>query len=375
MAIKRGTSTIDRKNARNYTQQSAQKRLDETVPAFNQQVMNSLFVDSVEIEYYHIQTKVGVPCTCEKTDIGPLQFQEDDSNIQPVIPTKDSTTKGAKVQFQDSSIFGESLAEKIYNDEDDDHFIDVSGDKAHFFERVNDVADGDAEYADGLIGGGGVDCGVCYRTGFQPPYKAYGKQRFLFTNHHIEGADGYFVNTHKAPHTMERHDVMGPGYVMFKTMVPKYFSTVTVSVRDNLVYLVSDHLARTDGEKLTVQDIRDSAGRELVFMVKAACFTHVVLEFDLDVPKLRANISGEQAALDYERLTTISDITVILPPTLAEVEPGDILILKKRNLALKVRDKDRKITADKRRLEWSVSTRVLQPTEALRNIANGFKLY
>ena len=110
-------------------------------------------------------------------------------------------------------------------------------------------------------------------------------------------------------------------------------------------------------------------------MVKAACFTHVVLEFDLDVPKLRANISGEQAALDYERLTTISDITVILPPTLAEVEPGDILILKKRNLALKVRDKDRKITADKRRLEWSVSTRVLQPTEALRNIANGFKLY
>ena len=72
---------------------------------------------------------------------------------------------------------------------------------------------------------------------------------------------------------------------------------------------------------------------------------------------------------------TIGDINVILPPSLAEVENGDILIIKKRNLALKVRDKDRKITADKRRLEWSVSTRVLQPTEALRNIAAGFKLY
>ncbi|MNQ44040.1 hypothetical protein D3C85_577830 [compost metagenome] len=375
MAIKRGGNTISRTHAKNFTQEAAQKRLDETVPAFNQQVMNSLFVDSVEIEYYHIQTKVGIPCTCEKTAVEPVMLDEQDSNIAPVIPTKDSTTKGAKVRFQETDIFGESLAEKIYNDDMDARVIDVSGDGNHIFHEIEEPGIGDAAYADGFLGGGGIDCGICYRTGFQPPYKAYGKQRYLFTNYDIEQSDGFRVNTHNAPHTIEKHDRNAPGYVMFKTMVPKYFTTMTVSVRDNLVYLVEDHVLRTDGERMTTADFRDKAGREVQFLVQAACFTHVVIEFELDIPKLRANISGEQAALDYERLTTISDITVVLPPTLSEVEPGDILILKKRNLALKVRDKDRKITADKRRLEWSVSTRVLQPTEALRNIANGFKLY
>lgn len=374
MAIKRGGNTISRNQARNYTQETAQKRLDETVPAFNQQVMNSLFVDSIEVEYYHIQTKTGVPCTCEKTAVEPVMLDEGDSNIAPVIPTKDSTDKKAKVRFQEEDIFGESMAEKIYNDTDVKR-IDVNGDMPHIFSEIDEPAIGDDAYGDGFLGGGGIDCGVCYRTGFQPPYKAYGKQRYLFTNYDIENISGYFVNTHKAPHTMERHDPNQPGFVLFKTIVPKYFKTITVSIRDNLVYLVEDHLLRTDGERLTMDEFREHAGREIEFLVQARCFTHVIIEFELDIPKLRANISPEQASLDYERLTTIGDITMILPPTLSEIEPGDIMILKKRNLALKVRDKDRKSTADKRRLEWSVSTRVLQPTEALRNIGNGFKLF
>jgi len=374
MALKRGGNTIQRRHARNFTQESAQKRLDEAVEPFNQQVMNSLYVDSVEIDYYHIQTKVGIPCTCEKTAVEPVMLDEQDSNIAPVIPTKDSTTKGGKVRFQETDIFGESLAEKIYND-DNDHVLDVSGDKAHIFHEIEEPADGDSAYGDGFLGGGGIDCGICYRTGFQPPYKAYGKQRYLFTNYDIEESNGFRVNTQKAPHTIEKHDPKVPGFVKFRTTVPKYFKTVTVSVRDNLVYLVEDHLLRTDGERMTTSDFRDRAGREVEFIIQANCFTHVVIEFDLDIPKLRANMSPEQAALDYERLVTIGDITMILPPTLSEIEPGDIIIMKSRNLALKVRDKDKNATADKRRLEWSVSTRVLQPTETLRNIANGFKLY
>lgn len=375
MAIKRGSNTIDRKHARNYTHAVAQKRLDETVAPFNQQVMNSLAVDAVEIEYYHIQTKVGVPCTCEQVAVEPLLEADFDTNIAPVIPMKDSDSSGTRLRFQDKDIFGESAAEKIFNDVPDNvRVIDVSGD-TNIMEMVDDVGDGDSRFADGHMGGGGVDCGICYRTGFQPPFKAYGKQRYLFANYEIEDSDGYFVNTTKAPHTIERHDPGAPGYVVFKSIVPKYFKNVTVSVRDNLIYLVEDRIKRLDGENITASDFRDKAGREIQFMVQARCFTHVVIEFELDVPKLLANISSEQAALDYERLCTIGDINVILPPTLSEIEPGDVMILKKRNLALKVRDKDRKITADKRRLEWSVSTRVLQPTETLRNIAMGFKLY
>lgn len=373
MAIKRGTNTIRREHARNYTHEHAQKRLDETVAPFNQQVMNSLAVDAVEIDYYQIQLKVGIPCTCEKTAIEPMMYEQSDTNIAPVIPMRDSDMSGVKIQHQDNDIFGDSIAEKMYND--DEVVIDVSGDRTTAFQELAMVDDPEQEYADGVLGGGSVNCGVCYRTGFQPAFKAYGKQRYLFTNYQIEQIQGYFVNTTKAPHTMEQHDAGVPGFVMFKTVVPKYFKTVTISIRDNLIHLAAERILRTDGEQMRAEDIRQYAGRELAFLVKANCFTHVVVEFELDVPPLLANISGEVAALDYERLVTIGDINVILPPSLAEVENGDILILKKRNLALKVRDKDRKITADKRRLEWSVSTRVLQPTEAPRNIASGFKLY
>lgn len=373
MAIKRGTNTIRREHARNYTHKQAQRRLDEAVAPFNQQVENSLAVDAVEIDYYHIQQKTGIPCTCEQVAMEPLIHDLEETNIPPIVPTKDDDNGGIKVKFQDDEIFGDSIAEKIYNDSADT-IIDVTGDGGRStFQELR--AEGDGGFADGLLGGGSVDCGVCYRTGFQPPYKAYGKQRFVFTNYQIESAQSYRVNTTKQPHTIEKHAIGMAGYVMFKTLVPKYFKSLTYSIRDNLVYLVSDRLFRTDGEPLRAEDVRSFAGREMEFLIKADCFTHVVLEFELEVPRLLANISGEVAALDYERLVTIGDINVILPPSLAEVENGDILIIKKRNLALKVRDKDRKITADKRRLEWSVSTRVLQPTEALRNIAAGFKLY
>lgn len=375
MAIKRGTNSISRTHARNYTHELAQKRLEETVAPFVNQVENSLKVDSVEIDYYHIQQKVGVPCTCEKCAVQPIMQHDDrDTNVQPVIPMKDSDSSGIQMQFQDDDIFGDDLAEKIYND-DDDRILDVSGDRTHISEYAPEEPEGNERFSDGLMNGGSVNCGVCYRTGFQPPFKAYGKQRYLFTNYQIDGIDGYFVNTTKAPHTIEKAAMGMSGYVLFRTIIPKYFKTVTVSIRENLFLLLGQKLFRTDGEPLTVGDMREHAGREMPFLVKADSFTHVVIEFEMEVPRLFANISGEHSALDYDRLTTISDITVILPPSLSQIEPGDILIIKKRNLALKVRDKEPKMTANRRLLEWSVSTRVLQPTEPMRNIANGFRMY
>jgi len=374
MAIKRGTNSISRTHARNYTHEHAQKRLEETVAPFNQQVENSLRVDAVEIEYYQIQQKIGVPCTCEKCATSPIMHDGRDTNVQPVIPMKDDDSSGVHMTFQDDDIFGDSVAERIFNDSDD-RVLNVSGDDTHFAHEIPDGPEGNEAFADGLAPGGSVNCGVCYRTGFQPPYKAYGKQRYLFTNYDIEQISGYYVNTTKAPHVIEKAAPDAVGFVMFKTVVPKYFKSVTVSIRDNLLLLLGEKLLRTDGQPMTVSDLRSYAGREVNFLVKCDSFTHIVLEFELDVPPLYANISGEQAALDYERLTTISDISVILPPSISQVEPGDILIVKNRNLVLKVRDKDVAQTATKMKLQWQISTRVLQPTEPLRNIANGFRMY
>ena len=70
----------------------------------------------------------------------------------------------------------------------------------------------------------------------------------------------------------------------------------------------------------------------------------------------------------------MSDIPIVLGPEIADVNEGDIVCIPERGLYMKIRDKERKITADQRRLEWVCSTRVLQPTEPLRNIAKGYKL-
>jgi hypothetical protein len=122
-----------------------------------------------------------------------------------------------------------------------------------------------------------------------------------------------------------------------------------------------------DGQPVDLLFFQQCAGFETVIRVPAS-HTHVVFEFDLGLPPMKVNISGEQKSIDYERLETMSDITVILPPTISEVNSRDIIIIPNRRLALRVTDKERKITATKRPLEWSVTTRVLQPTEKIKRL-------
>jgi hypothetical protein len=367
MAIKRGTNTI-RRHGKNYTSDIAQRRLDEVVKPFNEQVVNSLAVNAVEIDYYSVQKKIGRPCSCDKTNIKP-NVVDYESNVPPIIPSKDADTSGIKVKFQDTDIFGDSMAEKIFNDTDNDYVLDVSGEGTHLSLTEDDI------YTEGAVSGGGVNCGICYRTGMQPPFKAYGKQRVLLTHEDIVDCNGYFTDSTQLPHKIMRHDPELEGYVVFEFSVPKYWTTAQISIRDNLMMLSSDRLLMLSGMELTGAELRMFSGRNVSVMVKSHAFTHVVIEFEYDVPPLLANISGEQMMLDYDRLQTISDINVVLPPTIAEVETGDVLVIRKRNLVLKIRDKERKITADKRRLGWTVSTRVLQPTEPLRNINKSYKLY
>ena len=372
MSIKRGTNTIRRKNAKNFTHDVAQKRLDETLDPFRKQVTNSLEVDAVEIDYYCIQRKVGAPCSCGMVhSAAPLIRDQGGDAIVTTVPNKHGVTDNAKIQFQDDNIFGEDLGQRIYDDDDfddeaSDSVLDVSGGSIREIEPE--------ESHEGSLNGGGVNCGICYRTQHLPPYKAVDKQRFLFTHFDIQTCSEYFVDSTKAPHTIARQGAQSSGYVAFLLTVPKYFKDVLFSVRNNLTYLPAEKLYRADGEPFTADDLRVYAGREVTFFVKAAQFTHVVIEFGVDVEPLKANISAESQSLDYGRLMTIGDIQVVLPPRLTQVENGDILIIKKRNLALLVRDKEWKATADRRTFGWRVSTRVLQPGEPMRTLGAGIKL-
>lgn len=369
MAIKRGTNTIKRRNAKNFTHDTAQKRLNETLDPFRKQITNSLQVDAVEIDYYHIQRKWGAPCSCGTNHSSePLIREAEGDKMIATIPNKHGVEGSASIQFQADNIFGEDMAQQIFEDDfEDDAILDVSGGTT-----ISAIEPEIAE--EGIMNGGGVNCGICYRTQHRPPFKANNKVRFLFTSFDIADSVEYMVDRTTAPHTIVSHGAQSSGHVAFTFVVPKYFKDVVFSVRNNITYIPSVRLLRADNVPFSAADFRVYAGREVTFYVKTPQFTHVVIEFSLDVEPIMANISAESQALDYGRLMTIGDIQVVLPPSLANVENGDILIIKKRNLALLVRDKEWKATADRQTFGWRVSTRVLQPSEPVRTISHGIKL-
>lgn len=385
--VKSGTgSQRGRKHAKNYIYEEAQKRLDDTVEPFNRQVENSLYVNAVEVDYYQVQWKVGKPCTCEKIEIQPeykntVSQSGDDSNSEPTIPTKEhDSSAGVGIKLRDENLFGDSEAEKLYGVRE----IDVSGidddmeiDNDIPEELIRDTGEsskeGDVEFAETNMYGSNANCGICYRQGLQPGYSAYGKKRYVITTWDIESLDGYMVATATHPNKILRQGPMDlDTYVEFALPIPKYFSKVVYSIRDNIEILKDKPYF--NNRPLRLDDLRQNAGKTIPIRVHAKEFTHLFIEFDLGMDKLRANIGGEQQSLDYTKLEAISNMPVILPPNIHEVSVGDVLVIKDRKLVLKVIDKERKITADKRQLEWSVQTRLIQRTEPLRDIAKGMKL-
>lgn len=361
MALKRGPGNIARKNARNYTHKQAQARLDETVLAFNNQVENSLAVDAVQVVLYSINRLAGRPCSCCKTNVPTAAG----SDIPPVIPTKDNTNDdGFELDFQHDDLFGSSLSEKVLNDVT----FDVSGGSED--DAILGVLEED-ESLEESFAPGSVNCGICYRTMRQPGYKAYGMQRVLFTHYDLSGAHGFHVDSTSAPHAFVKQT--DDGYISFDLTIPKYFKSVTFSIREDL-YVLRERPLRADGATLTIEDLRRHAGTTMEIKINSERFTHVLFEFDMGVPRINANIGGESTTLDYDRLQTMSDIPVVLGPEVAEVQEGDVIAIPERGLYLKVRDKERKITASQRRLEWVLTARVLQPTEPLRNMSKGYKL-
>jgi hypothetical protein len=371
--VTRGPATIKRTHAKNYIQREAQKRLNETVAPFNTQTHNALAVNAVEVDLYQIQDRTGYPCSCEKTEHLPQYENIPNSNVPPVVPTQNNdSSEGVKIRLKDNDLFGDSRAEHIM----DALEFDVSGEDHPFTsnDKTSKEPEGNVDYEDGLFLGNNIQCGICYRAGFQPGYKAWGKQRHVLTHKDIETAVDYWVDTTKSPHIIRKQVQTTKPFVEFKIMVPKYFSHLVFSVRNNEKLIQGEKLYDEFNEQLTLGHFKTHAGQVITVRTRAKEFTHVVVEFDLGNQKLVANIGGESQTLDYSMLETIGNMSVVLPPSVNEIKSNDVLIIKKRRLALKIIDKERKITSDQRRLEWMVQTRVLQPTEALKYIAEGFKL-
>lgn len=381
--VRRGVSAFKRKNARNFTHEQAQARLQETVAPFNMQVENSLGVNAVEVDYYQAQGRTGKPCSCEKIEIRPefgaiMDDRGNDTNIPPIVRTVDDDgSSGLHISLQDNDLFGDSEAEKLYGES----VIGVDGDECFSDDDIpeeiyrSDInKEGDVGLVETTMFGSNANCGICYKLGFQPGYRAYGKQRHVLTTWDVEMMGCYTVLSAETPNRFKRH---GPKhdhcFVEFRIQVPKYFKSCTYSIRNNVELVSNEHLI-VDGKKLTADILRGYAGREMVLRTQAIEFSHIVLEFDLGMAKVKANLGPESQAIDYSRLEALSNFPIVLPPSIHEVNNGDIVVIKDRRLVLKVMDKERKITADKRQLEWVVQTRVVQKTEPLKLIAKGIKL-
>ena len=367
---KRGKRLHERKHARNFIQQEAQKRLDETVPAFNRQTLNALDVNAVEIDYYAVHYG-GRPCTCEQVEMLPEFTENREGNTSPIIKhALDNTNQRVEITLQED-IFGEA-AEQDYTDD----VLSVMDEELHIDYRTdaetNHDNHGSVPFEDGVLAGNNVKCGICYRRGISPAYTALNKNRYVFTNFDIENIDGYFIDRTDMPHKFKKQ--IASGFVEYSVTVPKYFKSLTYSIRNNIEELFGVKLYDTSGTEITRAILDSYRGKTMRFRVTEREFTHTVLEFDLGAEKVRGNLSGESVALDYRRLDTNNIFTVILPPTIPVVSNQDVLIIPKRGLALKVTNVTPRQTATKRLLEWEATARVIQPTEDVKRIHTGYKL-
>lgn len=365
MGIKSGNPTIQRRHGKNYIHKQADARLKEAVRPYQEQGLNALKVDAFEIKYYQ-QCRSTTVCTCKQTTLLPQhQAIAPESNIPPTLMKQDQVVEESIHIDYDRPLFGSrnelDLNETVISEQDE-------------FELEPDVEEGVAGPTVDSMFSSGTNCGICYKTGYVPGYSSYGFERRVLTTFDIEDTYGYNTDITATPHNLNCLDERD-GYVDFAIDVPKYFRDVSVSVRNN-TEMTTDPLYSTDnpGELLSFGEVKANAGRRMLIRVRAQQFTHVVMEFDLGTDKLTANLAQMSKTVDWTLFDTLGNITMILPMTIANISGNDVIYVPKRNQLFKVTDVTYLRTAEERNLDWSVTTRILQPQEALARIHKGFKL-
>ena len=373
-----------RGNARNYIPSAAQKRLEETVAPYNGQVVNSLLVDSTPILVYSAST-TGTPCSCEKvrvtpTDVNLTEFSQTHTTINEAsVPNR--IVNGREVLKVDTRdfMFGYKedrvtmpmdVPQQISGTMDDDELygpdLGLNSMSQNFGivdrDNVNDAGVIQPtvvnNYASQLFRHGSIDCGICYRNEYLPGFVCSNRIRYVLVPEHAIACEGY-SSDNGAPSGLEK--IEPNGYVSWSINVPANFFRCFYSVRSNTVVL-RDHLY-SDQNRLTTVNIKDG-----LVTCRSFKFTHVVLEFDIGTPMTRVNLSGESRSLDYSKVESLSSLTVILPPNISPIKEGDVFVVPIKRLVLKVTDVTRSQTARKKSLEYSCTTRVIQPQETLRNI-------
>lgn len=352
--MRRGLPNSRRVHAKNFIQQQADARLQESVRPYQQQGLNSLGVDSHEILLYLKQHSTRV-CTCKEvqTEIPEMGVVLD--TAAPVFNSGTGSEHEVSIDWS-TPLFGEpneATFEEEHLDDADSYALD----------------DAPAPHMNQLIEQS-PECGICYRNGFVPGLVQFGQTRFVLTTHDLLDQNSYTIDRQTAPHTFNRLHVNG--WVEFELPIPKYFKRVTYSIRNNLQILSDKPFNGV--VPLTLDDLKQNAGRSMFIRVNSQEFTHVVFTFDLGSDPVRANIAQLSKVTDWTQFEALGNVNVVLPTTIRELSTGSCILVPKHNLAMRVTDVQYLRTAGGANIDWSCTARISQPQEGFRNIAKGFLL-
>lgn len=377
----------NRRLARNFSNVEAQKRLDETVAPFHNQIENALYVDGVEAIVFK-QSEIGRPCTCKK--IPATEEIDSTHNVptetQPIVQTS-SDNDGISFDMGGPDIFGESGQEKAAQHGVDQSCIDKKN-ESRIFEIADGMSTNNGEgvdqfepdtdrilgFEDGLFSGSAINCGICYRTGVTPPYEPLNHTMYTLTNYDARETNGMTMDWSAKPARFEA--LVEQSWVRFEINVPKYYKYAKYSIRDNLdiikgaVFYV-DELGQVP---LSQAYMDENRGRPISIYVRGEDFTHAMIFFENNSSPLMVNMSQENETLDYSRESTIGNVTVVAPKRIGFIQNADMIVLPTRNLTLKVVDAPRVTTAQKTILQWQLETRAVQSSESIKNIFKGYKI-
>ena len=350
----------------NHTQQ-VQTRLNSVLPAFRDKIDNSLKVDSVEIIIYK-RAKIGIPCSCSG-----------------YAPEPTFTDNGA-VDAEEYGAYGAGYDSIDIVDAGTGNFggksntvgTDVKQRAPTKVIELGDLADQGAgsllgNYADEIginAMGQNANCGVCFMNGIVPSYQAVGYTTYILTHYQIQELEGYTINRGEHPYQIER--ILNQGHVTYQVAVPKYYSELQYSIRNN-TEILDQHLFYK-GARLTKAMLEKFRGKIVELEVRAPSFTHVVMNFNLGANPILANMSDEQNSINYNQELTVGNLTLVFSQKVGMVSNQDVIFIPSKNYIVKLTDAPRKRTAQNGMWEWSVSTRTVQRIEPLYNIHRGYML-
>ncbi|AYD80007.1 hypothetical protein HOU32_gp202 [Dickeya phage vB_DsoM_JA11] len=358
------------KRHKTYEHERVQKRLDSVIEVVQSKVEQALSVDSTKVIIFK-KAKFGLVCSCNKVENDADDFLE--GGLKSVMGESDGEARGNGIDIKPmgNTMFGGKGKGAIALDD----MFDVGN--AHAVIDAADMLSDGGDTDDRWNAGNVVNCGICYRQGFQPGFQATGYIYNVMTHHHVQKLSGYTKDQSTAPTTfrLERKK----GYVDFDTLIPKYFKTAKYSIRvnDRVLEPRNKLFAVINGTEteLNLALLSKYKGQHITVRVKNIdAFTHALLIFDLGVDDINGNISEEQNILNYDQELTVGNITVVLPARSGMIEPEDILVLPFKRYVLKVTEAPKKRTAKNQSWEWVVTTRPVQRKELQYNINKGYEL-